>query len=43
MVLWVRVEKGKRIKILLLVSVGLGKVEKREKIKIGKGLKVEIF
>ncbi|WP_206748430.1 hypothetical protein, partial [Staphylococcus chromogenes] len=39
----VRRENRKTIKILFLLSLAFGKLDKTDKIKIGKGLKVEIF
>src|SRR5699024_1344438 len=42
-VLSVTLENRKTIKILFLLSLAFGKLDKTDKIKIGKGLKVEIF
>jgi len=39
----VTLENRKTIKILFLLSLAFGKLDKTDKIKIGKGLKVEIF
>lgn len=43
MVLSVTLENRKTIKILFLLSLAFGKLDKTDKIKIGKGLKVEIL